>query len=255
MKQSMLPAPMEEICPERPAWDYSSTKTNRTQAIEYTRVKAKAGPSSFNRHEVHQNFYYETRPAIHEMSAPQSDLAPSTHPWQRCVRRTHPARLKLLPNGGTHHPARANRQLQAYDAARWASGPRTQFSWSRISCSKRCPLTTRRRHCRPLTTSQQSRRSSSSRCWRPTAQSPLWSSAATTERQRAPRSHMCVSRWVSHPAFRNNVRVERVRVRLAAACGICTAPVTISEGHQSRRRLHPHSRKPRLRCGAVSTAG
>eukprot|EP01043_Picozoa_sp_COSAG02_P060686 COSAG02_NODE_7984_length_2757_cov_6.599699_1_plen_492_part_00 len=54
---------------ERPAWDYSSTKTNRTQAIEYTRVKAKAGPSSFNRHEVHQNFYYETRPAIHEMSA------------------------------------------------------------------------------------------------------------------------------------------------------------------------------------------
>jgi hypothetical protein len=54
---------------ERPAWDYSSTKTNRTQAIEYTRVKAKAGPSLFNRHEVHQNFYYETRPAIHEMSA------------------------------------------------------------------------------------------------------------------------------------------------------------------------------------------
>ena len=54
---------------ERPAWDYSSTKTNRTQAMEYTRVKTKAGPSLFNRHEVHQNFYYETRPAIHEMSA------------------------------------------------------------------------------------------------------------------------------------------------------------------------------------------
>ncbi len=32
-------------------------------------MKTKAGPSLFNRHEVHQNFYYETRPAIHEMSA------------------------------------------------------------------------------------------------------------------------------------------------------------------------------------------
>jgi hypothetical protein len=52
----------------RPAWDYSETTTNRTQAIDLHRVKTDAGPSLYNRHEVHQSFFYVTRPAIHRIS-------------------------------------------------------------------------------------------------------------------------------------------------------------------------------------------
>ena len=63
---------------QRPAWDYSSTKTNRTQAIDYSRVKTDSGPSLFNRHEIHQSFYYETRPAIHRISDGLTDRLKAT---------------------------------------------------------------------------------------------------------------------------------------------------------------------------------
>ena len=41
---------------------------NRTTACDFGRVKADTGPSMWNRHEVHQNFFYVRRPAIEQMS-------------------------------------------------------------------------------------------------------------------------------------------------------------------------------------------
>lgn len=100
--------------PDRPAWDYSSTKMNRTTAIDYSRVKApESGPSLFDRHEVHQTFFYETRPAIHEMSDGLTDRLKAAQSRAEAV--VFSSRLLPRPPASQH---RREEQARAVGQAR-----------------------------------------------------------------------------------------------------------------------------------------